>query len=411
MARGTKHNGRFEMAKEGYVAYVGTYTNGTSKGIHIYDVDVKEGLLHLRRVVPVNNSSYLTTSRNGKYLYTIADEGVEAFFIKPNGDLEPMNAVDIDGMRGCHLSTSLDGKYLFIAGYHDGRVSVVHTHRDGHLGRLLDGVFHRGQGAINERSFRPHVCCVRPTPDNKYICAVDDALDQIIIYKMNPVSEKLQQIDILRMGREAGPRSIHFSKDGRFAYVLCQISNTVRVYTYRDEDGQPAFEQIQEELTLSNERDPHDAASALRLSYDGNYLFCSTAGDDSVGCFAIDRKSGRLTKLFALPISGDYPKDIALFPDQKHLAVVNNGSGTITTFTVDYENKLLTMKGRPQKLDTPNSMIFHEITDLPETFRNVSEEEAEAEVQKATRPHIPVGLEEREAFLNHQDAIRKKTSE
>ena len=67
---------------EQYVAYVGTYTNGTSKGIHIYDVDVKEGLLHLRKVVPVNNSSYLTRSRNRKILYSIADEGVVAFRLK-----------------------------------------------------------------------------------------------------------------------------------------------------------------------------------------------------------------------------------------------------------------------------------------------------------------------------------------
>ena len=379
------------MADEHYVAYVGTYTHGTSKGIHIYDVDVEEGLLFLRRVVPVNNSSYLTTSRNGKYLYTIADEGVEAFKIEEDGDLTPINLIDIDGMRGCHLSTSISGKYLFVAGYHDGKVTVVQTLQTGELGQLLDGVFHRGQGAINERCFRPHVCCVRVTPDDKYLCAVDEALDQILIYKIHPVSEKLSPVDILRMGREAAPRSIHFSKDGRFAYVLLQITNTIRVYKYYlGEDGKPEFEQIQEVSTLSNAFDPHDAASSLRLSYDGKYVFCSTAGDDSVGCFSIDPETGLLTKVFALPISGDYPKDIALFPDQKHIAVVNNGSNTITTFTVNYEKKTLAMKGRPQKLDKPNCMIFHKIEKAPEVIRNISEKEAEAEVQKPDRLIRPV---------------------
>ncbi len=371
------------MADEHYVAYVGTYTHGTSKGIHIYDVDVEEGLLFLRRVVPVNNSSYLTTSRNGKYLYTIADEGVEAFRIEEDGDLTPINLIDIDGMRGCHLSTSINGKYLFVAGYHDGKVTVVHTHREGQLGRLLDGVFHRGQGAINERCFRPHVCCVRVTPDDKFLCAVDEALDQIVIYKIHPVTEKLQPVDILRMGREAAPRSIHFSKDGKYAYVLLQITNTIRVYKYYlDDNDMPEFELLQEVSTLSNARDPHDAASSLRLSYDGRYVFCSTAGDDSIACFAIDPDTGLLTKVFALPISGNYPKDIALFPDQKHVAVVNNGSSTITTFAVNYEKKTLTMKGRPQKLDQPNK--------APEVIRNLSEKEAEAEVQKPERLIRPV---------------------
>ena len=31
-----------------YVAYVGTYTHGTSKGIQVYDVNLEEGTLILR---------------------------------------------------------------------------------------------------------------------------------------------------------------------------------------------------------------------------------------------------------------------------------------------------------------------------------------------------------------------------
>ena len=71
------------MEKERYVAYVGTYTHGSSIGIHLYDVDVEEGTLTERKVVPVNNSSYVVKSKNGKYLYSIADEGVAVFAIKP----------------------------------------------------------------------------------------------------------------------------------------------------------------------------------------------------------------------------------------------------------------------------------------------------------------------------------------
>ena len=366
-------------AAENYVAYVGTYTNGKSKGIHIYDVDVAEGLLHLRKVVKCNNSSYLTVSRNGKYLYSIADEGVIVFEISPTGDLNAINQIDIGGMRGNHLSTDLSGKYLFVGGYHDGRVTVVHTHQDGRLGSVMDGVFHRGQGAINERSFRPHVTCVRVTPDNHFLCAVDEALDQIVLYKIDHRTNTLKEVDVLRMGKQVGPKSIHFSKDGFFAYVLCQITNEIRVYQYFiDQRGLPTFRQIQEVSTLSNARDPYDAASAMRLSYDGQYIFCATSGDDSIACFKIDQSNGILEKKFALPISGNYPKDVALFPDQQHIAVVNNGAGTITTFKIDYEKNIIMMKGRPQKLDAPNCMAFHKIEEAPAEVRDVPESEAEA---------------------------------
>ena len=47
------------MGKEKYVAYVGTYTHGTSIGIHLYDLDVENGTMAERKVVPINNSSHL----------------------------------------------------------------------------------------------------------------------------------------------------------------------------------------------------------------------------------------------------------------------------------------------------------------------------------------------------------------
>ena len=201
------------MGKEKYIAYVGTYTHGSSIGIHLYDVDVEEGTLSERKVVPVNNSSYVVKSKNGKYLYSIADEGVAVFAIKPDGDLEPINKVDIDGMRGCYLSVDDDGKYLFVGGYHDGKITAVHTHKDGRLGKIFDGVFHKGIGSVAERNFRPHVSCVLPTPEGKYVCAVDNGIDQVKIYRINTTRNRLELVDVLRCKRESGPREIVFSKD------------------------------------------------------------------------------------------------------------------------------------------------------------------------------------------------------
>lgn len=350
------------MEKEKYIAYVGTYTHGSSIGIHLYDVDVEEGTLSERKVVPVNNSSYLVKSKNGKYLYSIADEGVAVFAIKEDGDLEPINKVDIDGMRGCYLSVDDNGKYLFVGGYHDGKVTAVHTHRDGRLGKVFDGVFHKGIGSVAERNFRPHVSCVLPTPEGKYICAVDNGIDQVKLYRINIVRNRLELVDILRCKRESGPREIVFSKDGKYAYILFELINKVGVFRYKDNGKTPEFELIQTIETLSDELDPlHDCAAAITISPDGKYLFTSTAGDNSVAMFSINQEDGTLVKDFALPISGEYPKDIALFPDGKHIAVVNHESNSITTFTIDYENKVLVMKGRPMKVETPNCILITKV--------------------------------------------------
>jgi 6-phosphogluconolactonase len=341
-----------------YVAYVGTYTHGESKGIHIYDVNVEEGTLTERKVVPVNNSSYICRSVNGKFLYSTADEGVAVFAILPDGDLEMINKIGIDGMRGCFISVDKEGKHLFVAGYHDGKVTLVHTHHNGRLGSVMDGVFHKGLGSVAERNFRPRVSCVKMTPDNKYLCAVDNGIDQVKVYRITE-KDKLALVDIIRCPRESGPRRVIFSRNGRFMYVLYELDNAVDVYSYTDLGDVPQFEKLQRVSTTSDDKDElHDAASGMDISKDGNYLFTSTAGDDTVAMFKIDQDYGTLTKKFALPISGEYPKDIALFPDGKHIACVNHQSNSITTFTIDYEKNVLVMKGKPQEVETPNCILI-----------------------------------------------------
>ena len=345
------------MSEKKYVAYVGSYTHGSSRqGIHVYDVDVENGTLTERSSVEVSNASHMAVSKNGKYLYSIEDEGVAVFKRDKNGDLSRINSVNIDGMRGCFLSTDVDGKYLYVAGYHDGKVTVVHPHKAGRLGSLMDGVFHTGLGSVAERNFRPHVNCVRPTPDNKYLCAVDNGIDQVKIYRVNKLRNKLELVDILRCPRESGPRIIRFSDDGKFAYILFELSNEIRAYKYDGSGKVPAFELIQtiETSAKKDVHDTHNAASGLSLANDGKHLFCTTAGEDTVSMFERDEETGMLTRKFTLPISGEYPKDLVLLPDDKHLVLANHASNTLTTFTVDYEKNIIVMNGKPIKITEPN---------------------------------------------------------
>lgn len=368
------------MDNKKYVAYVGTYTHGSSKGIQVYDVDVEKGTLTERNEVEVSNSSHTALSKNGLFLYSIEDEGVAVFKRDENGDLTRINSVSIDGMRGCFLATDVDGKYLYVAGYHDGKVTVVHTHRDGRLGSLMDGVFHKGLGSVAERNFRPHVNCVRPTPDNKYLCAVDNGIDQVKIYRINKRRHKLELVDILRCPRESGPRIIRFSADGRFAYILFELSNEIKVYSYDGNGHLPEFELIQSISTLCKENDKdaiHNAASGLALAPDGKHLFCTTAGENSVSMYEIDQKTGLLEKKFTLPISGDYPKDLVIFPDNQHIAIANHASNEITVFRVDYEKNIIVMNDKPHKVETPNSIHIWPVPEKPEKKKENKAESAE----------------------------------
>ena len=187
------------MSQEKYVAYVGTYTHENSVGIHIYDLDASNETMVERKVVPINNPSDIVVSKNREYLYSIADEGVEAFKILPDGDLEPINENWIGGMRGCYVEVDDANRYLFVGGHHDGRVTMMRLREDGGIGEIADGVFHKGMGrSIAQRNYIPHVDCVKLTPDQRFLCAVDNGLDQIKIYRVDYQNGKLVLVDIIR---------------------------------------------------------------------------------------------------------------------------------------------------------------------------------------------------------------------
>ncbi|MFR7992186.1 MAG: lactonase family protein [Lachnospiraceae bacterium] len=349
------------MAAGKDVLYVGTYTHGTSVGVHIYDMDPEVGALTERKVIPINNASYLTVSRSGKYLYSIADEGVEAYRILPDGDLEYINQAGIRGMRGCYLSTDSKDRFLYVAGYHDGKVTVMSLNKDGSIGHICDGIFHKGIGSVADRNFRPHVNCVIPTPDEKYLCAVDLGLDHVKIYSVDPHTGKLRLVDILRCELECGPRHMLFSKDGRFAYLICEIKNYISVYAYDGSGKNPKFEWIENVRTISDQSaESNSAASGMKLSKDGQYLYCSNAGENSMGIFRVNQQDGTLEKVCILPVSGDYPKDIDVFSGNQFVLALNHESNSITTFHVNYEKGTIAMNRAPLYVETPNcALVLH----------------------------------------------------
>ena len=303
-----------------YVAYVSSYTRGKGQkyGIRVYDVDMENGYLHEKNQIEISNSSYVTISHNRKFLYSITDFGIEAYKIIKGGDLEQINLASINGMRGSYLSTDYEDEFLFVSGYHDGKITVLRINEDGSVGEICDELFLKGLGSIAERNFRPHVQCVKMTRDNH-------------------------------------------SKDGHFRYVVHELKNISDVDFYHEVDGAPDFEKIQTVSTLNNYHATGSAASALNFSSDFKYLISSNAGDNSVVIFRIDPDNGYLYKILCLPISGEYPKDAALFPDDRHLVSLNHESNTMTFFNVDMDKGLLIMHGKEIKVDKPNCIIFHKL--------------------------------------------------
>ncbi|MCR5196042.1 MAG: beta-propeller fold lactonase family protein [Pseudobutyrivibrio sp.] len=350
------------MAENKYVAYVGTYTHETSVGIYVYNVDPDTGVLTEQSVAPINNPSDIINSKDNKYLYSIADEGVASFKILENGDLEKINQEWVGGMRGCNLCVDSKNRFLFVAGYHDGRVSMMSLKKDGSIGGISDGIFHQGIGkSVADRPLYPHCTCVALTPDEQFLCVVENGLHQIKIYEVDYELGKLRLVDIVRCAMGSAPLRMKFSPDGKYAYVVTEMSNEILVYDYHIIEGHPDFENIQTVSLLLGEDEEISTGTNIKFGDDPAFLYASVDGLNAICVYKRDVKSGKLEYFAHSYISGDYPKSFAVLPGDKYFISLNHDTNEIRCFSIDKKAGHSLMKNAPIKIAKPNSIIIVKI--------------------------------------------------
>ena len=128
--------------------YVGTYTDGTSKGIYAYHFDAKTGALTpMGLMAQTPEPTFLALHPNGKYLYAVNElntfqgksaGSVTAFSIDHStGKLTQLNQVSTQSPGPCHLIVDATGKTLMVANYAGGSFTSFPIQADGQAGRSL----------------------------------------------------------------------------------------------------------------------------------------------------------------------------------------------------------------------------------------------------------------------------------
>ncbi len=350
------------MAK--WMMYVGCYTDETEDGIHIFALDEETGKLSEAGSAEASNSSYLLRSPVKPVIYSITDMGVAAYAIEKDGTLTLMNEVPTKAMRGCYLCCDSAGKYLFAGGFHDGKITMLSLNEDGSIGSVVDRKRHRNPGTGINRNDMCHVTCINLTSDDKYLCASDSGLDQVMIYKVDQDLPGLELSDVLRCDLDYDPARIVFTKDGQNAYILSESMKQISVYRYEEKDNTPVFTLLQKISTIGVYHTASTHACSLRLAASEKYVIVSNDGDNTVAFYEREPE-GTLILYCVLPISGKYPKDALLSPDHKYLYAVNHDENSITTFRMNYQEKLFSMCAKPVKISAPNSAV---IVDLEKLF-------------------------------------------
>lgn len=319
-----------------HMMYTGTYTNGEGKGIYAFSYDDKDGILQPMGIAAeAGNPSYLTLSGDGKYLYSVmeADGGAVASYAVNNSDmkLDFISSQSTEGKGPCYILLDSTGKYLYAANYSDGKLSMFPVDDKGRIGMLSCLISHSGCGPDQGRQDGPHAHCVTETPDGKYLCAVDLGIDKIMVYEILRESGKLNLSDEIIIKAGSGPRHMTFHPNGKFAYLVTELTSEVIVFSYNISSG---FNEIQTISTLPDGYTEDNFCSSIKASPSGKYLYAANRGHDSIAVFRIDDETGMIKMSGCHAVEGKFPRDFEIDPSEKYLYVANQNSDSITQFEI-----------------------------------------------------------------------------
>ena len=342
--------------------FVGTYTDGKpGPGIYIYKFNAHNGKLKpLAQGENIVNSSFITLSPDGKYLYACTETktpgagSISAFALdKGKGKLRLLNKYPSEGDNPVYLSVHSSGRWVINANYSGGSASVYAVNADGSLQPAAQRLDFSGSSVIPGRQEAPHIHAAVFSPDEKFAYFTDLGSDRIYVYAFHPDREQPleEQPDLqVRTIPGSGPRHLVFHPRLPVAYCVEELSGAVSVYNYR----QGKLEHQQRLNTYRTQMNVYGGAD-VHPSPDGKFLYVSNRlGDENtIAVFAVNPASGFLTLLSHTASGGDHPRNFVIDPSGKFLLVGNMLSNDIRVFKRNTKTGTLKPIGKPLAVPQP----------------------------------------------------------
>ncbi|MCD8186700.1 MAG: lactonase family protein [Rikenellaceae bacterium] len=337
-----------------YLLAVGTYTDGAGEGIYVYVYDPQKEVFEKKSAVKVTNSSYLYFSADGRNLYAVTENTetssyANCFRFEPETASVARNDRRITkGSGPCHIAVDPENRFAVTANYAGGSISVFPLWPDGGLRPLSQLIRFSGKGKNPERQQAPHIHCVQFSPDGRFLFATDLGTDHLYRFDIDRdnrkyfLREESQKAFPVESG--SGPRHFGFSPDGRFVYLINELTATVMVFSYQE--GELSWLQ-----TLPVKPGAEAEGGDIVITPDGKYLYASLReGEDGIGAFAVDPHNGMLSSIGYIP-TARHPRNLSLTPDGLYLFCAAIKENVIVPYSIDPATGKLSEK--PARLDIP----------------------------------------------------------
>ena len=353
-------------AEKPLTVYVGTYTDGTSRGIYRFTFDPATGAPgEPVLAAETKNPSFLALHPSGRFLYAVGEIGsfqgaktgaVSAFAIDPKtGDLALLNQQPSEGTGPCHLVLDRAGRNVLVANYGGGTVAVLPVGTDGRLKPASSVQAHQGSGPNKGRQEKPHAHGIYLGPAERFALVPDLGADRVFVYRFDAAKGTLEPHGAGTLEPGSGPRHLAFHPSGTYVYVINELLSTIAVFSYDAEKG--ALTTLQTVSCLPAGFSGTSWTAEVAVSPDGRFVYGSNRGDDSLAVFAVEASTGRLTVKGHAPIGGKYPRHFTIDPTARFILAGHQNSGTIGVLRLDPATGMPSLVGSPVKVDKPVCLL------------------------------------------------------
>lgn len=350
----TEDSSEAKVNKNDLFLLVGSYSSAEAEGIKLFRFNEETcAMSYVDGVKGISNPSYQNVSNDGNYIYSVGED---------DEDLATVNAIQLDKEKGkltllnsqlvgegapCYIRVSPNGRFLLTANYMGGSISVFPIEKDGKIGDRPYTIRYKGHGQDSQRQEQPHLHCVEFTPDGKHLVANDLGLDCIHKYPVAGNSPKVTQSNFIKTNNKkdiklesgSGPRHICFRPDGKFAYLINELSGAVTVLSYKKELLNP-IQYIQSDTVYGR------GSGDIHVSPDGKFVYSSNRlKADGIAIFKLDDKNGTLSRV-GYQLTGVHPRNFIITPNGRFLLVACRDSNCIQIFSRNVTTGALTEVGK-----------------------------------------------------------------
>ena len=320
--------------------YFGTGGPG-AKGIYHATFDSANGKFTAAELaVEVGSPGFLALHPAGDKLYAVANfpggPGAIGYKIGAGGALEVINSSPTGDGGGAHIAVHPSGKFLLTAQYGNGSTALFPLDAEGRLGTAQVIKHQGGSGVVKPVQEKPHAHWTGFSPDGRFALVPDLGLDGIVIYRIDLAKPAIERHGFAASVPGGGPRHMRFSPEGKFIYLLNELSLSVTTFAWDAAAG--TAQQLANVPSLSAEvkaKEAHNSGAEILVHPSGRFVYFSNRGNDSVTVFRADPATSAVQVIQVQPVRGAFPRNIALSPDAGWLLAAGADSNTVAAHKVN----------------------------------------------------------------------------